>query len=151
MIPTDNPYAAPESILTFPLSEATAGIRAVSKGFRVVGWIGVALFAFYTMAWAMLFIYAAFIAEYTPSAEALWEVAQNTVGAGVVLFVSWIIVRAGRNLLTASRRAYRVAIALSCLMVIAFPLAPLGIYCLIKLRKHWPDYCQEQAAMAASP
>jgi hypothetical protein len=144
---TDNPYASPEAAphLADPETHFNA-IRSVSRFFRGVGWIGIVGYGTNSFVTAMSLVYELFLAEpdwvnpFTKSKSTLvtFGVVRSLAG---IAFIGWLFVCTGRQLLNRHRSAYRNAMLLSIFTLLAFPLAPLGIYSIVQLRRHWQAYC----------
>jgi hypothetical protein len=153
---SDNPYAAPEvaSHLADPETHVQA-VRSVSRFLRGVGWIGIVMYGTISFVATISLVYEVLLAEpdwvnpmTRPSKSTLVTVGV-VLGHGGMAYIGWLFVRTGRRLLNGHRSAYRDAMLLSILTLCAFPLAPLGIYSIVQLRRHWRAYYDELTEASA--
>lgn len=137
-----NPYAPPgQPVQAHRDSPARERICAVYRAFRLLGWIGAVPFGAGTAAAVVGLIVDWFLGSPWNDTSPLALVVLLYAG---LFTVSILFLRTARQLRAGSPTAPRGVYALSCLLLLGFPLLTIvGLLCMYDVRRWYPEYRRE--------
>jgi len=132
---TKNPYASPATTDFHEPDEAAVRLRAVSRVFRALGWLGVVIYSPVTITCVVKLV--RILAGDADSIVSAKEMTIATAISAAIVGVSSYFVITGRKISAFDLGARRQALVLACLMMTGFPIFTLiGAICFRDLTRH---------------